>query len=138
MNKTIEIIARVIIKNNNKVLLCKNRERGYYYLPGGHIEFSENIINGLKREIKEEINCSLKIIKFLGILENFFKEKNFSHHEINIIFEGKIKNKKVKSKESYIEFEWIDIKNLDKIKILPKSIKKFIEKKKTNFLIEYD
>lgn len=135
MKNQIEIIVRVLIKNKNKVLLCKNLEKGHYYLPGGHIENNEDLISALKREFLEETGLHLRKIKFLGILENFFSENNKKIHEINFIFKGEIDKKEVKSKENYIEFFWIDIKNLNKIKILPHRIKKFI-KNKTQFLIE--
>ncbi len=34
---------------------------GVFELPGGHIDFGEDIINGLKREIKEEFGMSARI-----------------------------------------------------------------------------
>lgn len=34
---------------------------GIYELPGGHIDFGENIVTGLKRELKEELEIDVKI-----------------------------------------------------------------------------
>jgi len=34
---------------------------GVYELPGGHIDFGEEMITGLKREIQEEFNMSLEV-----------------------------------------------------------------------------
>jgi len=133
--KKIEIIVRAIIKKGNKILLCKNIERGHYYLPGGHLETNENLLEALKREFFEETGENLRNIKFLGILENFYKEKGILINEINIIFKGEIKNKNIKSKEDYITFEWIKLKEIDKIKLLPKKMKDFV-KKKGKFFIE--
>lgn len=39
----------------------KNFLPGVFELPGGHIDFGEEIIEGLKREIKEEFEMSIKI-----------------------------------------------------------------------------
>lgn len=136
MKKEIELLARALIKNRNKVLLCKNLKKGHYFLPGGHIEFDENVRDALKREFYEETGLSLKISKFLGILENSFLEEKRIVHEINFIFTCKINKNTVKSKESRIAFFWVDLKDLDKIKLLPDQIKKFIKTKKTLFLIE--
>lgn len=34
---------------------------GIYELPGGHIDFGEDIVDGLKREIEEELGVSIKV-----------------------------------------------------------------------------
>lgn len=34
---------------------------GVYELPGGHIDFGENIVDGLKREIKEEFDMEINV-----------------------------------------------------------------------------
>lgn len=130
-----EIIVRALIKNKNKVLLCKNIKKGHFYLPGGHLEANEDLISALKREFYEETGLYLKKVKFSGVLENFFCENSKNIHEINIIFKGEINKKEIKSKEDNIEFFWIDIKKLKTIKILPVGTKKFI-KNKCKFLIE--
>ena len=50
----------------HKVFLSKRSETrkflpGVYELPGGHIEFGEDIVKGLEREIKEELNMDVSI-----------------------------------------------------------------------------
>lgn len=50
----------------HKVFLSKRSETrkflpGVYELPGGHIEFGEDIVKGLEREIKEELNMHVSI-----------------------------------------------------------------------------
>ena len=47
----IELIARGIIINDGKILLCDNLKKGYYFLPGGQIEEGEDIETALKREM---------------------------------------------------------------------------------------
>ena len=32
-----------------------------YELPGGHVDFGENIVDGLKREVKEELNMTISV-----------------------------------------------------------------------------
>lgn len=34
---------------------------GFYELPGGHIDFGEDIVEGLKREITEELNMTIDV-----------------------------------------------------------------------------
>jgi len=49
-----------------KIFLAKRADTkkflpGVYELPGGHIDFGEDILDGLKREIKEELNMSVTV-----------------------------------------------------------------------------
>ncbi len=45
----IETIARAVILRRAHVLLCQNKEHGYFYLPGGHVEFGETAADAVKR-----------------------------------------------------------------------------------------
>src|SRR3989338_8495485 len=60
-------VACILIKGN-KILLAKrvrNPFKNYWCLPGGHVELFEKIDVAIKREIKEELNISIKP-KFLN------------------------------------------------------------------------
>ena len=66
------VSIKAIIIDKNKVLCLKN-ERNEWDLPGGKIEFNEDIENCLIREIKEETNLSvenLNILKHLNLKFN--------------------------------------------------------------------
>ena len=81
-----EICIRAIILNNGKILVCRKKKKGYYFFPGGHLEFGEKIGDALTREIKEELNVAVKKFSFIGVVDNVFKEDDEKHHEINFIF----------------------------------------------------
>lgn len=58
------ISIKVIIVDDNKILCLKN-ERNEWDLPGGKLNFKENIEECLIREVKEETNLSIKNLKIL-------------------------------------------------------------------------
>lgn len=63
----IELISSVfgfIFDNEGRLLLTKNK-RGWG-LPGGHIEKDEDLEAALHREVAEETNCEIEIIKSFG------------------------------------------------------------------------
>ena len=128
MMNNIELIARAVILNRNKIILCRIKGKNWYFLPGGHVEFGEGIVASLKRELREEIGIKVKLGKVIGVIENFYRENRKSHHEINIIFSGTAANRKTSSKESHIEFEYVDIKYIKNKNILPKQLKPLLIK----------
>ena len=124
----IELIARAVILSRNKIILCRIKGKNRYFLPGGHVEFGEEIKASLKRELMEEAGMKVKLNKVIGVVENFYRENRKSHHEINIIFSGTTETRKILSKEPHIEFEYMDIKYIKNENILPKQVKSLLIK----------
>lgn len=133
MNKyenIIELIVRLLIKKENKVLLCLNKETSSYFLPGGHVEFGDSLEETIYKEMYEELgwkNEEIKKISYKTYLENSFISANEKHQELNMIFNIEIDEKTlINSKEDHIAFEWVEISAIGNLKILPKSIIQFI------------
>ena len=126
--KLIELIVRIIIKRNSKILLCKykRQEQYFYFLPGGHVEFGDSLVDTIYKELNEEVGLErnqIINIKYKDFLENTYIEESDKHQELNMIFTADIGNNlEIKSKESHIEFEWIEISELENINFLPKRI----------------
>ena len=70
-----------LIKNNNKYLLEQFTERNNfkYGLPGGHSRTTENGEQGLRRELKEELNLQNIEIKHLDTIKY-----PYSHYIFNV------------------------------------------------------
>jgi len=49
-----ELCVRAIIQQSGKILACWNKEKNYYFFPGGHINFGETAEKAIKRELKFE------------------------------------------------------------------------------------
>ncbi|MCF7865619.1 MAG: NUDIX domain-containing protein [Candidatus Pacebacteria bacterium] len=116
----IEIISRAFILKDNKLLFCKAIKAGHYYLPGGHVEFGENAEVALKREMMEECGVRIKNINFIGVFENKWGDP--IHHEYNMLYTVDLDpdSAGIISKESHIDFEWVDIEKLGEIIFYPK------------------
>ncbi len=118
-NWNIEVISRAFILVNNKILLCRQLGRDYYFFPGGHVEFGESTKEALAREIKEELGVSIKNSSFIGAVDNIYNKNNQKHQEINLVFSAQIKKLDVLSKEDHIEFILKDLESFSKEKVLP-------------------
>ena len=67
-------VAGIIVRNNNRVLMCQRSMEstlpGIWSIPGGHIEKNENPKTAAVREFFEETNMELspEILQFVGVM----------------------------------------------------------------------
>lgn len=83
-----EVVAAVI-ENNNKVLCCKRGPSkdgkedecaNKWEFPGGKIEEGESHEEALIREIKEELNCLIKVNKYITTINHDYANKDITLH----------------------------------------------------------
>ncbi len=121
--KIFELCVRGIIYHQGKVLVCKSKEKEYYFFPGGHINFTESAKEALNRELKEELDISIKSVSFIGAIENVFTDKGGLHHELNLVFSVKAEKVKDKSQEDHLDFHFFDVEKLSKENVLPLALR---------------
>ncbi len=99
-----------------KRALTKKFLPGVYELSGGHINFGEDIISGLKREIDEEFNMSIKVGDPFAVFTYINDIKK--SHSIEVAYFAKfieqIDNILI-HQEDHSEFGWFAENELDKI-----------------------
>lgn len=132
-DKKIIIKVRGVIINENKLLIVKHKQSQFMALPSGHLEFGEDIINCLKRELVEELGVKPEIGRLLYIntfidkyeyVEFFFEIKNGKEY-LNI--------DKLERTHAHELAEILWVSPSDNVSILPK---KFDEDFKKNKILE--
>ena len=73
----------IIINDNNEVLLVKRSinsrtEPGTWSRPGGQVEFGETVEEAVEREVLEETNVQVRVLRFLEMTQNINQDK-FKH-----------------------------------------------------------
>jgi len=107
------------VDNEVKVLLTKrsltsNFLPGSYEIPGGHIEPGEDLVVGLEREIKEELNLAINV-------QNIFDAFTYSHngtHTVELVYFATPTSDidKIKVQEDEVsESRWINESEIDTI-----------------------
>lgn len=100
-----EIIAvGAICIRDGKILIVRDEKSGWLF-PGGKLEKGESDLEGLKREVLEEIGCRVDVGKFFG---TFFDEsrKHGRKVEVRMYFCELIGE--VKEGAEILEFSWTD------------------------------
>ena len=71
----LEVVCAVLIRNN-RVLICQRAPgkhlAGSWEFPGGKVEEEETFTGALKREIAEELRCSIEIDENLSSVQHHY------------------------------------------------------------------
>ncbi|MFW5794693.1 MAG: NUDIX domain-containing protein [Bacillota bacterium] len=117
-NIILNACAVVIANEKRQILLQKRSDNLLWGLPGGLIELDESISTAAIREVKEETNLDIKLVKFIGVFNNPFMRwrKKDRARIISFAFVGKIikSDLKINDKESK-ELKFFDYINLPQI-----------------------
>ena len=108
--------AKAFIIKDGKVLLIKRRPNdphkpGAWDIPGGRLELGEDPFDGLKREVKEEINLEVEIIMPISV--NHFVRDDGQKITLTI-FLCKILNREIKLSEEHSEYQWVALEDAPK------------------------
>jgi|TARA_B110000305_G_scaffold177241_1_gene196203 8-oxo-dGTP diphosphatase len=87
-------------------------------LPGGLVELGEMQQNAAIREVQEETNINIKIIKFLENLDIIIKDeqKKIKRHYILAVFSGEYISGNIIAGDDALDAKWVpiqDIKNIN-------------------------
>ena len=119
-------VGAFIIKNDKLLIVKKspyeNIDACLWTIPGGKIEKRESIINGLKREVKEEVN--LDVLNYQWIGEDVFESNGFWFHAQHFLCHAK--NTHIKLEKNLTDFYWLKKEEIEKFEF-PKNIKKRIK-----------
>lgn len=66
-------VAGVVVNDEGKVLLVRNRYRNIWEYPGGQVEVGENLIEALQREIREESGMEVEVGELFCVASNTAK-----------------------------------------------------------------
>ena len=121
LNKIQKIGVSAFIIKENKLLIVKRSKTEtflaeFYEIPGGKIEFGESPAEALIREVKEETNLDIKVIKPYSTFS--YISSNGEKHTIDIqyIVEaiGNLEN--VNLSHEHDEYTWITKDEIDNFK----------------------
>lgn len=130
----LRVSALIYNEDESKILIFNVNGRDFYLLPGGKINELEESINAIKREIKEELGWDKLDFQFLGVCEELVNFKGYDNHQIDLIYKSKYKTKIEQNdfkglEGDWINFKWVDIKEIDQYNIYPKLITTILKEK---------
>ena len=126
-------VGGVLIKDN-KILLTKGGED--YSLPGGHAQIGETSIETIIREFKEETGFDVEPINVISTYENFWNWDGKKCHQLCIYYKLNMKDETQEliacPDIDDTKFVWVDLEELNNIKLYPLGIAKLITNQTVN------
>ena len=95
------VVRAILLDENNKIILLdmlRNDAFGYskyVETPGGGVQENENLIDALKREIKEELGLQIKVIQKIEVVGDYYNliyRKNINHYFLAQVISHSTKN----------------------------------------------
>jgi len=120
--------------DDHRLVMCYNRAKGHYFLPGGRLDPDETVKTCLARELQEEMYLEeVAIQDFLGCMETHWQEGQECYQEFSFLFRVQVPvdwlDRPIVSKEDHIAFEVLTINDLlTRPNVQPAQLKTFFEK----------
>lgn len=124
------IVVSALVEKDNRFLLVKEiLESGqpYWIIPGGKVEFGENLIDAVKREIKEETNLDVEIKKFIDFQEAIHPK--YDYHTVIFFYHAVPQNEDIILDKDIIEAKFFSREEIRSLNLVD-SAKKFLERTK--------
>lgn len=108
-------VGSFILDENNKLLLQKRAvpaEENHWCIPGGRLEMFEKLEHAAIREVKEETDLDIEVVRLMGICDHIIEEENV--HWVSASYLCKIISgeAKIMEPDKASEMGWFDLDNL--------------------------
>jgi 8-oxo-dGTP diphosphatase len=93
-------VAGIVVDDRGRVLLTKRADNSQWQAPGGVLELSEGIIDGLCREVLEETGLTVEPISLTGVY------KNMSRGIVALVFRCRATGGRLTINDEVTQFHW--------------------------------
>ncbi len=119
--EVIKILVKAIVYYNDRILILRRSKdeslEGTWDFPGGKLNFLEEKIKSVKREIREETGLTLGGIKEIASTELIIKKKK--KHYLITFFKIEARTNKIKLSKEHDSYLWIKPKEIFNYKLNP-------------------
>lgn len=94
-------VAGVVVDDQGRALLIQRRDNGRWEAPGGVLEQDEDIVTGLRREVREETGLEVTPIALTGVY------KNMPRGIVALVFRCKAEAGTLRETDESTAFRWV-------------------------------
>jgi ADP-ribose pyrophosphatase YjhB (NUDIX family) len=116
-------VAAIVFEAGRVLLVKRDREpqKGWWSLPGGGLELGEHLLDGLRREIREETGLEVRILEVVEVLERILRdgEGRLEYHYVLIDYLCEKTGGELRAGDDVSLTEWVDLGLLGEYRITP-------------------
>lgn len=135
-NGDITFMYRVggIAIHDGRLLVEHNVKHGFCFVPGGRVEYGENAVQALSRELDEELGGGVQVGRLVIFSDNLFELDGIRYQEVSLYFlmdfspghpilgrEGKFE-----AAEPNLVYEWLSLDSLEEAELFPRFLRKLV------------
>jgi ADP-ribose pyrophosphatase YjhB (NUDIX family) len=124
------LLARAVIRRNDRVLVVQADGQPHTFLPGGHVEDGEGLEECLRRELREELGVAAEVGQYLGAVEHRWDRDGTPQYELNHCFAVTAPalpaDAAPRAREAYLSFAWAPVGSLDDADLQPAPLRRLL------------
>ena len=135
-NGDITFMYRVggIAIHDGRLLVEHNVKHDFYFVPGGRVEYGENAVMALSRELDEELGGGVQVGRLVIFSDNLFELDDIRYQEVGLYFlldfppdhpvlgrEGKFE-----AAEPELVYEWLSLDRLEEAELFPRFLRDLV------------
>lgn len=119
------------------VLLQRAEDSDIWFVPGGRAELGEIAEDGLRREIREELNADVHVERLAFVMENFFRIEERAYHELGLYFLITLSDEAtvadIRQTHHAIDanipfiFQWLPLQSLPSLTVYPECLQRLLQ-----------
>jgi ADP-ribose pyrophosphatase len=118
------VAASAVIIREGKILLIKRGHepnKGRWSIPGGRIELGETVYEAAQREVFEECNIKVEILRFLFVGDNIIRDNagKVKYHYVLIDLLAEYKSGEIVAQSDATEYRWVTPEELPGLDMTP-------------------
>jgi 8-oxo-dGTP diphosphatase len=118
----------LIFKGGKLLLIQRGAEpgKGKWSIPGGLVEFGENVQDAMVRETQEEVGLGVEALKLIDVFDSVTldKQKRIKYHFVIVDFLARILGGKLRTGSDVLQAKWVPVEKVRNYR-LTKSFRAF-------------